>query len=195
MKIIITESQFEDIKKIKSEKLMKVFFNEFPGITAGQKFQNILDAFEKMKEKKGFTGIEINDNLYLDYLYFKTLGPLKKVTGDLNLYGTKGLKSLGELEEVGGKLTIVGTKITDLGELRKVGEDIRLNELNIKSLGKLESVGKNIELFGCKELVSLGNLKSVGGYMFLQGTPISETMSEEEIRSMVTVKGTIFLED
>jgi hypothetical protein len=49
----------------------------------------------------------------------------------------------------------------------------------------LDLVGSSIK--------SLGNLKSVGGSLFLRKTPMSKKYTEEEIRSVVDVKGKIYL--
>jgi hypothetical protein len=39
----------------------------------------------------------------------------------------------------------------------------------------------------------LGNLQSVGGYLYLRKTPLSEKYTEEQIRQMVDVGGKIYL--
>jgi len=43
------------------------------------------------------------------------------------------------------------------------------------------------------EIESLGNLKSVGGYLNLRGTPLSKMYTKEQIRQMVNVGGEIFM--
>ena len=40
---------------------------------------------------------------------------------------------------------------------------------------------------------SLGNLTSVGGWLDLEGTPLSKKYTEEEIRSMVEVGSEVYL--
>jgi hypothetical protein len=42
-------------------------------------------------------------------------------------------------------------------------------------------------------IVSLGNLKSVGGFLNLPETPLSTMYSEKQIRQMVDVGGKIFM--
>ena len=71
-----------------------------------------------------------------------------------------------------GNLDLYGTPIESLGELTSVGGYLDLRNTPIKSLG---------------------NLTSVGGYLDLEDTPISEKYTEEEIRSLVEVKGDIYL--
>jgi hypothetical protein len=51
--------------------------------------------------------------------------------------------------------------------------------------GDLDLRNTNIE--------SLGNLKSVGGYLYLTNTPLSKTTTEEEIRNQVEVEGEIVM--
>ena len=99
--------------------------------------------------------------------------------------------------------------------LYSIGGDLGLIGTDIESIGNLTSVGGRLNLYGCKNLTSLGNLTSVGGYLDLEGTnieslgaltsvgrdlylritPISKKYSEEEIRQMVEVKGDIYLSD
>jgi len=40
---------------------------------------------------------------------------------------------------------------------------------------------------------SLGNLTSVGGNLYLYGSPISKKYTEEEIRQMIDVRGEIYM--
>jgi hypothetical protein len=117
--------------------------------------------------------------------------PFDRVSGDLNLVGTK-IQSLGNLQNVGGYLDLRETPIKDLGNLQSVGGDLDLRETKIQSLGNLQSVGSHLYLYGTK-IQSLGNLQSVGGYLYLVGTPISKKYSEEQIRQMVQVNGNIYL--
>jgi hypothetical protein len=50
--------------------------------------------------------------------------------------------------------------------------DLNLEESDIKSLGKLVRVEGNLDLMSCKNLVSLGGLEYVGGYLDLRDTKI-----------------------
>ena len=117
--------------------------------------------------------------------------PPYNISGDLNLAGSS-IKSLGNLESVDGNLDLDESSIESLGNLESVSGDLNLAGSSIKSLGNLESVGGNLFLYG-SSIESLGNLESVGGSLFLRRTPMSKKYTEEEIRSMVDVKGKIYL--
>jgi len=95
-------------------------------------------------------------------------------------------------EIVGGNLDLGGTKVKDLGQLQSVGGSLYLRGSKIESLGQLKSVGGYLDLYGTK-IESLGQLQSVGGDFDLRGTPLAELYSEEEIRSMIRVEGTIYM--
>jgi hypothetical protein len=59
-------------------------------------------------------------------------------------------------------------------------------------LGNLQSVGGFLYLEGTP-IESLGNLKSVGGNVFLRETPLSKMYTKEQIRQMVDVGENIYL--
>ena len=137
----------------------------------------------------------INGDIDLSESDITTLGGLVEVDGDLNLWHCENLLSLGELRSVGGWLDLWHCKnLQSLGELRSVDGwlDLRFCE-NIKSLGELKSVGGYLDLYDCQNLQSLGKLKSVGSELDLRYTPIAETMTEDEIRNKVDVRGNIFI--
>ena len=68
----------------------------------------------------------------------------------------------------------------------EITDDLDLRGTYIESLGNLTSVGGY--LFLCRSKIeSLGNLTSVRGSLFLEGTPLSEKYTEKEIRSMVKI--------
>jgi hypothetical protein len=91
---------------------------------------------------------------------------------DLDLSNTD-IKSLGNLITVGGNLYLGGTReLTSLGSLESVDGDLYLDFSNIRSLGVLNYVG--------------GDLR-------LKHTPLSDEMTEEDIRSEVEVGGDIYL--
>jgi len=117
--------------------------------------------------------------------------PFDEVSGDLDLVGTK-IQSLGNLQSVGGHLDLWETPIQSLGNLETVGGNLYLGETPIQSLGNLETVGGNLYL-GETTIKDLGNLQSVGGNLNLGQTPISKKYSEEEIRQMIQVGGSIYL--
>jgi hypothetical protein len=70
--------------------------------------------------------------------------------------------------------------------------DLDLRETPITNLGNLQSVGGYLFLRGVP-ITSLGNLQSVGGGLNLEETPISKTYSEEQIRQSVQVDGVIYM--
>jgi hypothetical protein len=97
--------------------------------------------------------------------------PLYSIGGDLNLYKSP-IKSLGNLTSVGGYLSLRNTPIESLGNLKSVEGNLDLENTSIKSLG---------------------NLTSVGGGLNLENTPMSRKYSEQEIRHMVNIEGSIYL--
>jgi hypothetical protein len=66
-----------------------------------------------------------------------------------------------------------------------------LDYTKIKSLGNLKYVGGNLYLGYCKKLKSFGELKYVGGNLFIDNSPLLK-LSDEEIRSQVEIKGKIY---
>ena len=93
---------------------------------------------------------------------------------------------------IGGDLDLYGLPVESLGDLQSVGGYLDLRVTPIKSLGNLHSVGGWLSLEKTP-IVSLGNLTSVGGALDLRYTPLSEKYTEEEIRQMVNVGGSVHL--
>ena len=93
---------------------------------------------------------------------------------------------------VGGYLDLRNTPIKSLGNLTSVGGNLDLGNTQIESLGNLTSVGGDLYLYG-SSIESLGNLTSVGGDLDLGNTPMSKKHSEQEIRQMVNIEGSIYL--
>ena len=89
-------------------------------------------------------------------------------------------------------LDLFRAKIESLGNLISVGGYLDLGGSEIESLGNLTSVGGYLNL-RFSEIKSLGNLTSVGGNLILRKTPLSREYSEEEIRSMVEVRGDVYV--
>jgi hypothetical protein len=94
--------------------------------------------------------------------------------------------------EIMDDLDLSFSKIESLGSLTSVGGYLDLSETRIESLGNLTSVGGYLDLRDT-DIKSLGNLTSVGGSLDLIDTPLSREYSEEEIRSMVEVRGDVYL--
>ena len=74
-----------------------------------------------------------------------------------------------------------------------IGGDLNLSESDIKTLGNLVKVEGNLDLYGNKSFQSLGNLNYVGGWLDLSHTPLSEKYTEDDIRKMVEVVGSVYL--
>ena len=74
----------------------------------------------------------------------------------------------------------------------KLLDDLDLDNTPIESLGNLISVGGYLYL-NDTGIKSLDNLQSVGGYLHSVNTSLSKKYTEEEIRQMVDVKGSIFM--
>jgi hypothetical protein len=135
-------------------------------------FGNDWNVLQRFLERRGNPPYMIMDNLDLRRTDIESLGNLTSVGGDLNLKHSE-IESLGNLTSVGGYFNLEGTKI--------------------KSLGNLTSVGLSLNLFN-SEIESLGNLISVGVSLNLYSTPLSRKYpTEEEIRSMVEVRGDVYL--
>jgi hypothetical protein len=164
MKIIITESQYKRI--LREEEEQKVL--QIPSLKV---FGDDWYELQKFLESKG--------------------NPPYSIGGDLDLYGTP-IKTLGNLISVGGDLDLYSTSIESLGNLTSVGGYLDLRYTPIESLGNLHSVGSWLSLEK-SSIKSLGNLTSVGGTLDLRDTPLSEKYTEEEIRQMVNVGGSVHL--
>ena len=134
-------------------------------------FNNDWDLLQNFLENRGYPPYSISGDLDLYKVPIKSLGNLKRVEGYLNLYKTP-IKTLGKLKHVEGYLYLSRTQIKSLGNLEYVGGYLGLPNTPIKSLG---------------------NLKHVGGDLYLESTPLSETTSEDEIRSKVNVEFDIYL--
>ena len=164
MKIIITESQYNRI--LREEEEQKVL--RIPSLKV---FGDDWDELQKFLKSKG--------------------NPPYTIGGDLFLFDTL-IKSLGNLISVGGNADILNTSIESLGDLQSVGGYLDLRYTPIESLGNLQSVGSWLSLEK-SSIESLGNLTSVGGALDLRDTPLSEKYTEEEIRQMVNVGGSVHL--
>jgi len=189
MKIIITETQYELLKETKDKP--KVY--NFPSLDVFG-YEEPMDNWNLMLKfltKKGNPDFTIDGNLYLTHSKIESLGNIKSVGGNLSLEGTP-IKSLGNLKSVGGSLYLKSSPIKSLGNLTSVGNSLYLDYSPIESLGNLTIVGGNLDLEDTT-IESFENLTSVGGSLFLRRTPISKNYTEEEIRSQVKVRGTIYL--
>ena len=117
--------------------------------------------------------------------------PPYTIDGSLDLENSS-IESLGNLTSVGGDLDLLNTSIESLGNLTSVGGYLDLRYSPIESLGNLQSVGGSLYL-AKTPIESLENLESVGGGLDLRDTPLSEKYTEDQIKQMVNVGGSIHL--
>ena len=168
MKILVTESQYKKIlREEKEQKIFRVpdmkFFHE--------------DRWEAWKILQKV--LEVRGN------------PPYTIDGSLDLENSS-IESLGNLTSVGGDLDLLNTSIESLGNLTSVGGYLDLRYSPIESLGNLQSVGGSLYL-AKTPIESLENLESVGGGLDLRDTPLSEKYTEDQIKQMVNVGGSIHL--
>jgi hypothetical protein len=90
---------------------------------------------------------------------------------DVNIRGD--FFSLSQLETVNGHLNLSNDNLKDLGELTYVKTDLWINNPNSKllSLKNLKSIGGNLSL-RYSNVIELGELVSVGGNVNLRDTPV-----------------------
>ena len=74
----------------------------------------------------------------------------------------------------------------------KILGNLNLTDYSVESLGNLTSVVGYLDL-GWTPIKSLGNLEYVGGDLYIEGSLLSKTISEEDIRSKITVEGDIYM--
>jgi hypothetical protein len=127
-------------------------------------------------------------SLDLGYTLIKSLGKLKKVSGNLNLSNSQ-IEDLGDLEEVGGYLDLKNTPIKSLEKLKRVGRDLYLSNSQIEDLGDLEEVRWYLFLENTP-IKSLGKLKKVGGSLYLSNSQIENLGDLEEIEGILALYNT-----
>ena len=132
MKYILTEEQFEKVKKTDLVINYDVFSNDW----------NVLQKFLQKRNNPPYTLI---GNVLLNDTETKTLGSLVNIIGDLNIKNCPIL-TLGNLMYVSGVLNAKDSKLESLGNLIYVGDTINLGGTNIKSLGNLSHVGDDLYL-------------------------------------------------
>ncbi len=161
------------IKKIlkeefQGEKLWEVKMNMFDGDDDLDKYENMIEIYELLKDKKGFTGIKVHGNLDLD--------------------STKMINELKYIVEVTGNLYLSFSDIKSLGQLETVHGRLYLHDTDIKSLGKLRWVGKTLYLQSTIMLEDLGDLKYVGGNLRLENSSLS--IDNGDLRKKINIVGT-----
>jgi len=153
------------IKKILKEETEKVL--EIPGLSF---FPDGIEGLKNFIQKKNITRWSLGDDLDLRWYEgdLTWLEGLVSVSGFLDLYESP-IESLGNLQSVDGYLNLSDTPIKSFGNLQSVGGNLYLSDTQIKSLGNLQSVGSSLWL----------------------NKFLSEKYTDEEIRSMINVGGTI----
>jgi hypothetical protein len=154
------------IKKILKEETEEVLV--IPSLSF---FPDGIEGLKNFIQKKNITKWSFDDKLDLGGYEddFTWLEGLVSVSGYLNLFGSS-IKSLPNLQSVGRFLDLKGASIESLPKLQSVGGYLNLRYVPIESLG---------------------NLQSVGHSLFLNKF-LSEKYTDEEIRSMINVGGSIY---
>lgn len=133
-------------------------------------FNNDWDLLLKFIDNEGNPPFHIEGDLYLINKNITTLGSLVSVGGNLDLHDNNELESLGGLVSVGGNLVLSLC-------------------VSFKSLGSVESVRGYVDVRYTK-IYSLGNLKFIGGSLFLRDTP-NLKMSLQQIMDQIKIDGYI----
>jgi hypothetical protein len=154
------------IKKILKEETEEVLV--IPSLSF---FPDGIEGLKNFIQKKNITKWSFDDKLDLGGYKddFTWLEGLVSVSGYLNLFESS-IKSLPNLQSVGRFLDLKGASIESLPKLQSVGGYLNLRYVPIESLG---------------------NLQSVGHSLFLNKF-LSEKYTDEEIRSMINVGGSIY---
>jgi hypothetical protein len=109
------------------------------------------------------------------------------IEGDLDLEGRR-IRQLPDNLKVGGSLNLENTLIEQLPDNLKVEGTLYLEQATIEQLPDNLKVGGDLHLEGSTIKQFPNNLK-VGRSLFLYRTPISWTMSREQIRKEIEQKG------
>jgi hypothetical protein len=88
--------------------------------------------------------VGIEGNLNLEFSSIESLGELKFVDGNFNLYKCTKIKTLGKLKRVSGHFSFSKSSIQSLGKLKQVGGTLWMYYVDIppSKLGKVDVVGK-----------------------------------------------------
>jgi hypothetical protein len=107
--------------------------------------------------------------------------------GDLDLYNMQ-IKSLPDNLKVGRSLNLEDNPIAFLPNNLQVKKDLYLNNTEITSLPDNLKVGNDLTLLLLK-IDSIPNNLQIGRDLNLEGTPLAEKYTEEEIKKMIEDKG------
>ena len=113
------------------------------------------EMIDDVIDEKGY----VQHDLWVQGEEVTSLGKIKKVYGDLNIY-SDSLLDLGELNYVKGHVWVKSKSLSSLGNLERVGKDLSLKNSSVTSLGKLFRVGGKLNLRDT-DINDLSNLKYV----------------------------------
>ena len=111
--------------------------------------------------------------------------------GDLNLSSTPITSLPDNLKYVGGDLNLIGSKIISLPDDLEVKGHLDLSYTSITSLPNNLKVGNSLHL-DYSEIKSLQDNLKVGRGLWILDTPLEDKYSDEEIRNLANIKGTIY---
>ena len=153
--------------------IRKILREQEEEMISAPSFTFFLNNWEDVLDWANGRLFRMNGDIDLSHSDIETLGGLVELDGDLKLIRCQNLQSLGKLRNVSGFLDLENCE-------------------NLQSLGELRSVGSVLNLIRSYNLTSLGELRSVGGYLDLSFSAIAKTMTDEEIRNQIDIKGRIF---
>lgn len=130
---------------------------------------------------------------------FKTSGTIFKMFLENTkvIEGSLGMpriaKDIGIVEHIKGDLDIQASYIEKFTYLKKIDGVLDAEGCELNTLGSLEYIGRYCDLWDCRYLYDLGNLKFVGGGMNLRNTPL-KNRAESDIRQDINIEGDITFE-
>lgn len=104
-------------------------------------------------------------SLYYNDTSLRSMGLLKRIKGDLDVYGTK-IEDLGALEVIEGEVDFRYTELTSLSKLYHVGRDIRISHTKIKSLAPLKYIGGDLIMIDNYLLEDISSLELVENILY-----------------------------
>lgn len=161
------------------------FLEEKEGKVLPKKWVDLIrkrEFIEKLKSGVPFTKDELNIEGGLNLVREKILElpDYLYVEGNLNLAYTN-ITSLPYGLIVDGNLNILGSEIISLPKGLEVGESFDLSHTYIESLPDDLYVGKNL-WFRYSNITEIPENLYVGGGLDIEGTPLAERYTDEEIR-------------
>jgi hypothetical protein len=130
------------------------------------------------------------DSNLLDFTKFKHFDPNEWDDMYEHINNKKGGKYIGYY--INGDVDLEKYNVNKLNYLVIVGGRLYLRHTPIKLLPMLSYVGASLDLYG-SQIESLLDGLSVGGYLDIGDTPLSEATTIEKLRDTIKVKKSIFL--